>query len=261
MHDPNLWDKTVPLGMHCDAGSFSHQNSLYVLSWNSLLGLGSTLNNRFPFTVFAKSDMTDETLQAALHIFGWSMNVLLEGLFPSSDWRDISRRGPVGPLADGWRACLVQCRGDWSYYCEAFGFPQWNSAARMCFVCRASSTIPGSEWFDFRDDTRWRNDTWEHGEYMSYLRLAGITIPALFAIVIGLRLECVCIDTLHTVDLGIASHLAANIMWYYAVCKSVFGGNTQAEKIAHLEAWIKGWYSRNRCPSRIQGKLSVERVR
>ena len=44
---PNLlessWSSTVALGMHGDAGAFSH-DSLYVISWNSLLGTGSTVS-------------------------------------------------------------------------------------------------------------------------------------------------------------------------------------------------------------------------
>ena len=35
---PEYLPKTVPLGLHGDGGSFSHQDSLFVLSWNGLLG-------------------------------------------------------------------------------------------------------------------------------------------------------------------------------------------------------------------------------
>ena len=71
--------------------------------------------------------------------------------------------------------------------------------------CRASSTIPGIEWHDFSDHPGWEGTEWSHEDYCTYLRLAGYAIPVLFALCIGFRLECICIDHLHCVDLGVAS--------------------------------------------------------
>eukprot|EP00973_Karenia_brevis_P016531 2264130-Karenia_brevis.AAC.1 len=34
---------TAPIGLHCDAGAFTHKESLYVLTWNSLVSQGRTL--------------------------------------------------------------------------------------------------------------------------------------------------------------------------------------------------------------------------
>ena len=42
---------TLPIGFHGDGGAMSHQDSLYVASWNSLLGIGNTADKRFIFTV------------------------------------------------------------------------------------------------------------------------------------------------------------------------------------------------------------------
>ena len=69
------WPKIVPLGFHGDAGSFSHQDSLFIFSWNSLLATGTTLSKRFIFTVVKKSNMCGGTLDAIMEIFAWSMNV------------------------------------------------------------------------------------------------------------------------------------------------------------------------------------------
>ena len=50
-HHPKLpsssWGSTIPLGMHADAGAFSSHDSLYTISWNSLLGRGSTIKKDF----------------------------------------------------------------------------------------------------------------------------------------------------------------------------------------------------------------------
>ena len=37
-----------------------------------------------------------------------------------------------------------------------------------------------------------------------------MVIPILLAKVIGFRLECIMVDVLHTVDLGIAAHIIGN---------------------------------------------------
>ena len=44
----------VPLGLHCDAGAFNKNESLYVLTWNSLVGQGTTKLRRFIITVLKK---------------------------------------------------------------------------------------------------------------------------------------------------------------------------------------------------------------
>ena len=75
-----LWDKIIPLGVHGDAGAFCKTDSLYALSWNSLLGRGSTVRKRFLFTILRNSDMLPETLDLALEVMAWSVYVLLGGI-------------------------------------------------------------------------------------------------------------------------------------------------------------------------------------
>ena len=79
--------------------------------------------------------------------------------------------------------------------------------------------------------------------------------------VIGLRLSCVMVDILHTIDQGVGSHIVANIIWYYAVLMAVFGGATYAERINRCENDLKLWYKRTRSKYRLQGRLTAERVR
>ena len=47
---------TVPIGVHGGGAKFSHQDSIYVVSWNSLIGLGDTRSKRFVFSVLNKSE-------------------------------------------------------------------------------------------------------------------------------------------------------------------------------------------------------------
>ena len=52
----------------------------------------------------------------------------------------------------------------------------------------------------------------------------------LLASVLGLRLECVMIDILHTVDLGIGAHKIGNVLFIFAIDRGVLGGRTMKGK-------------------------------
>ena len=52
-----MWGRSIPLGLHGDAGAFSSNDSLYVFTWNSLLGEGSSRQTRFIMTVVRKSEL------------------------------------------------------------------------------------------------------------------------------------------------------------------------------------------------------------
>ena len=72
------------------------------------------------------------------------------------------------------------------------------------------------------------------------------------------------VDTLHTVDQGVASHVLGNVMWLYAIVRRVFGaGGTQESAINALQRHLDEWYKNNRVAkeSCLQGKLTIERIR
>ena len=262
---PNLprssWSRIVPLGVHADAGAFSHHDSIYTISWNSLMGEGTTIRKRFLFTVLRKSGMHETTLEAALSIMAWSMNALLTGKEPTTDWLGRQVVGGGGDLASGWKAALCQVRGDWAFYKECFQFPQWNEAIRMCWKCRASSTLPDLLYTDCSPTAGWRATHLTNTDYRRQLRREHLAVPALLGRVIGMRLECIMVDVLHTVDQGVASHVIANIFWIVVIIRGAFGGANIPDKIARLNNAVKKWYSDNRITSKLQGKLTEGRLR
>ena len=264
-HHPNLpehsWRYTIPCGFHADAGSFSHQDSIYVFSFNSLVGRGSTHQKRFIFTVLRKSEMLGNTMDEVLRIFAWSCNVLLGGETPHVGPFGRAVEGGGQPLAGPWRASLCQVRGDWAFYKECFNFPQWNAAVSMCFCCRASSTIRALSWTNFSPLAGWRDTIWTHEAYLAHLYAEGLPVPILLALAIGLRLESIMVDVLHTIDLGIAAHIVGNIMFIYGALRGVFGGGTFKERVSELSKVLSAWYKRTKCPSRLQGSLTLERIR
>ena len=264
------WHNAIPIGLHGDAGAFSHSDSLYTISWNSLVGRGETAKKRFLLTVLRKSDMVKgETLDAIFRIFSWSVNAMLEGAWPAQNWFGRSQANGGEHLAGGWAAALCQVRGDWAFYTEVFQFPQWNSADRMCWLCRASSTVRDRAWTNSRPGAGWRRTRWTHEGYIEYLRAAGMAVPVLLLCIVGFRLECVMVDTLHAVDQGVSSHVIANTMWHFAVNRRVFGGATQEAAVAALHQHMNRWYRNllsssspsSSTASKVQGKLSIERLR
>ena len=77
---------------------------------------------------------------------------------------------------------------------------------------------------------------------------------------LGFRIECVMIGVPHTAHLGIGSHIIGNVMWPCLVDR-VCGGTTQEDNVNGLMDSKKQRYSENKETNRIQGKLTVDRVR
>ena len=252
------WKTAIPLGVHGDGGAFSHHDSLYTISWNSLFSSGNTVAKRFVFTVLRKSEMTPDTLDTVFDIFAWSMNALLDGITPDFDHLKRPIKGGGETIAGGFTGVLAQCRGDWQFYCELFKFPQWNAAERMCWFCDASSTIRHLSWMNMGPTAGWRDHFWTHAEYLAHLADSGIRCP-LLQDAIGFRLEQVMVDVLHAVDQAVASHIIANVFWFLVIVKNIYRLGTQSEKVQELNKRLKVWQSKRKSP--LQGKLTVERLR
>ena len=113
----------VPLGLHCDAGAFNKNESLYALTWNSLVGQGTTKQKRYIITVLKKSSLLADgsTLAAMWRVVAWSLNALASGRHPSKDHDDADLdedRAAIGGnwLAEGVAGITLQMRGDWQWY-------------------------------------------------------------------------------------------------------------------------------------------------
>ena len=110
----------VPLGLHGDGGSVSKKESLYVLTWNSLVGQGASKQTRFVIAVVKKSEMCldGSTLDGIWKAVAWSLNALADGRWPKWDWEGRPISKPDVPLAGGMKAACLQMRGDWQWLCQ-----------------------------------------------------------------------------------------------------------------------------------------------
>jgi hypothetical protein len=256
-----LWPSTIPLGMHADGGPFSKQDSLFTINWNSLLGTGQTFRKRFVFTVITKSQMVEGTMDHLLKVFAWSMNSLLEGKTPEVDPFGRPIVGNSVPHAGSWRAALCQVRGDWEFYCDCFKFPRWHAHENMCFMCRASGLEDHLRYTNHRLDAPWRDTLWTDESYRAHLIANGQPIPALLMHAVGLRLDCIMPDVLHTIDLGVTAHIVGNVLFMFAVLRGVFGGANFSERVAKLSKDLDSWYKRTNCKDRLRGKITLETLR
>jgi hypothetical protein len=249
---------TVPIGLHGDAGAFSKQDSLFVLTWNSLVGQGTTRELRFMVTCVRKSDLLPDgsTLEAIFHVLAWSLNSLLDGFTPHSDPDGLPLDGGGAPLAGPWKGACIQVRGDWQFYCQAFHFPTWNTNERMCWLCRASNVNPELLWTDFNSGAAWRGSVWSHEGYVADVVGRGEELPNIFSIR-GLRLECILVDVLHAVDLGVASLVVGNVL--NEVLPRL--GSNREKQMATLNARLASWYKANKVASQIRGRLTWEKIR
>lgn len=257
---PEYLPKTVPLGLHGDGGSFSHQDSLFVLSWNGLLGHmgGETgLGKRWLYTVIRKKDLIPATWHELWRVFAWSMNCLLTGITPSIDWDLKEMHGGRRYIAEGWRGALIQVRGDWEFLANVVGLPHWGAGDNMCWMCHASNTDPALKWQDGSAEAGWRRRRRTHASWKEELRGA---LPTIFLMTIGLSIGCVMVDTLHAVDLGVASHVAGNV---FRMCldRNVWQGGNLKNNAAKLSSEIEEWHRTTKTKSKLQGDLTPERLK
>ena len=85
-------------------------------------------------------------------------------------------------------------------------------------------------------------------------------IPVIFAKVVGFRVEQVMGDSLHTVEMGVGSHILGNIFWE-AVTMHAFGETTIEKNVKVLNDRMKTWEKDNKVKHRYRGRLTKERIR
>ena len=158
------WMKTIAIGFHGDGVPHSKKGSAQVFSWNVL---GKSLAERFLFTCIAKEFCCKCgchgrcTLDAIINIYVWSMRCLCVGANPTCrhdntpfhvTGKSRAKRARDQPIIP-FRGLLLECRGDWSWYKELFGFPSWSNES-ICWRCKANkSTLPFTE---FSKESAWR---------------------------------------------------------------------------------------------------------
>jgi hypothetical protein len=247
----------VPCGFHGDAAPTSKTQGLMSFSWNSLVVDGSTKDTRNLFTTFNKRALTDSLLQQLLKRFVWAFEALAKGRMPDLDWRGNPHSEAGRTLCGGWRFAIIQIRGDCEFFSEALYLERWSDA-NCCFLCDATLADGPCCYTRAGPAAGWRGTLRSHPRYLRLLRRSGRPVAELLRLS-TLRLEGIAIDVLHTMDLGVSSHVIANI-FVETMSRGHYGGN-QSLQACGLAAALKAWYQTHRDAYKIQGELSYSRIK
>ena len=234
---------TVPLGLHGDAGAFSNNDSLYVFSWNSLVHQGTTRDTRRVITLIKKFLMTEGTLDVIAKVS--AVHHALDA--PS-----------FGPSASRAKEELEELK----VKAEPRSEDEILKDKVSTFMKEAGSTcaVFRTMLSNHALDAPWRATRRTHEKFLAGLAAKGKDVAPMFKHTTGLRLECVMIDVLHTADLGVTAHILGNILWECVVAK-VWGEATQDANVAECMKAIEQFYKHNKTTSKLQGKLTVDRLR
>ena len=223
--------KVIPIGIHGDAGSFNKQESIFVFTWNSLSGSNQFRRSRCVMTLVRKTQLVfPHSINDICGFLGHDFNLLAEGVDDDGN-----------ELAEGWRAVVVNLRGDWEYFCDVLGFPRWNRHDNMCFKCRATGKGPLS-YRDMRVDAPWTATLFEHEDWFASM---GDRVATIFQAIEGLAVEMLMIDGLHTIDQGVGAHIIGEIFEDYAICSPRKVASHQRECEPKHAIVPKGWEATN----------------
>ena len=81
---------------------------------------------------------------------------------------------------------------------------------------------------DVNSAALWRFNRYGPGEYIKKLKTSGIPLSPL-SLSPGMKLDCVCIDVLHAVDLGFALDALGNFFWLLVTMRSGLLSGTTIE--------------------------------
>ena len=134
--------EVIGLGIHGDGvpNNYDRTESAHVISLN-LPGVGGKFGRmRIPLCVLPSEKVAHETMDAVFDVVAWSLRFLHIGVHPDErhdrspwDHSDASRKKKTGAL--GFRAVVVEIRGDWDFYSKTLHFPFHNENDGCCWLC------------------------------------------------------------------------------------------------------------------------------
>lgn len=229
----------IAIGLHADGVQYTSTlraggvKSVYVMSWNviSARTVGDRAQRRL-LAVLTKSRMCDcgcagfHTLQGVWEIVAWSFRHLMAGVAPSRrhDDSEFSRADTQHRIRAGSRlpyAAVLQLRGDWEWFATCFRF-RAPSQERFCFLCDAEKSDGDLYAYDFSPNAPFRNTLITHEIYLRRCAAEHAQPCGLFQVP-GVRLEHVCIDSMHTADLGVFPDALGSLFDLEISCRAFYG--------------------------------------
>ena len=242
------------------------------------------MQSKHIFTVYRKSEATQETVNDIWSVLLWELQALSLGREPKlgEQTKPLQSQEP-GPYLNGdWgrkhRFCLMQVKGDTAYLVEVFGLRQWNSKAFMCPFCHAHRDGPLT-WHNFSLEAPWWRSLRTHDQFRRDLddsianRFQRSNSPFAFDPLLVrapyFRWSMIKLDWMHVVDLGLLTYVLGEAWWALLpkLAPRVWGRQGGAQKkralgLHNLKAKLREYYRMHRTDTKIPvERLTLRKVR
>jgi hypothetical protein len=173
---------------------------------------------RLTFCIFEQSKREDgSTMEVMWRVLIWSLAALFAGVWPSESWD--GKPWPQGSaeallagreLANGHFGVVFLLKGDWDFFCKAFGLRHYSSN-EPCDHCRCSKDGPVASWpNNFNENALWKQNlippsTWR--------RAYGNNLHELFKQFAFLSNANVEPDEMHTIHMGTSTYFLGSVLW------------------------------------------------
>ena len=246
----------IPLALHGDGVPVFKGKSLYVISGLSLLGTGTSIDVKMILTCywshFKNKDQHNldlDTEDTVWKYIQWDLEVCFSGVHPSTDalgnpWAlgSAERILQGTPLAEGYFAVPWIVKGDLEYYANVLGLEHWARGDRPCMACKVDrGPCP---WTDHKlvGDPRLQ---WTELEW----RAAHPNVHRIFSIM-GMSLWSLQYDIMHCVSLGVAQHIAGNVL--YEMIYVIMDKGTKVDtRIAEIWSLVQEAYRLDNATTRL----------
>ena len=249
--DKKSLGRSIPALIHGDDVVAMKSLKVCVLQWSSVLSSAASFKSRFLISVIPYDRcLPGVTLDALFQVINWSFTYMLLGFFPPLDptgqeWTCKRRREMGGkPLAGGYCVALFGHKGDNDWFAAIFRYNHYR-CNDMCHKCGASKTREETDCGDLRPNAGWKATVVTHEQYMAR---TPISRRSPLTNMPGWRLENNFNDTMHGLNLGVAQHVAANIL-----CELARASSDPVE-LALEKLWLKlkKWLSQNRLVASVE---------
>ena len=247
----------VPFALHGDGVPVFKGKSLEVMSANSLLGRGSTLDLKLLMGCYwhqcCSKAPGQDTEDAMWQVYHWDINALFSGLHPATDhtgapWPEDSAKATLAgtELAGGFFGVPWVFRGDLDYLANTLGLEHYGSHT-PCALCQANRT--DKPWTDFRANSAWKATLWSDTAW----RAAHPGPHRLFA-TLACGIHTVQVDTLHCLSLGVAQHIGGNVL--KLLIYTVLDTGPLPERLQTVWQMVQRYYREHRVPTQVS-KLTL----
>ena len=259
---PRFKEFAVPVAVHADGGVWTHDDSLFVVSWGPLAQEGETWDWKFIATVIPKSIMCKgrhdgiDTLEFISLALNHSWQAAFDGVYPHRNylgeaWDEDSWEAQVQgqALCMGYFLVLMNICGDLDFYSNDIRLPHFNSNA-PCWLCRAGrgAEHPAMNIFDFKPDAGWRGT----------LAQAPTPMPSdhPFLAGVGVSVFHIACDWMHNVYLGVLQHVVGSVLFTIVFPDRHTSAAAAARTLSEVWAVIRSEYGRLSISERI-GRLTL----